>query len=306
MVIKGSSRGASESDAAKLATHLMDRRENQIATVLEMRGIAAQDIAGALSEMRAVTIGTRSRRALMHCSLSLPADEAFDLNDPRWIEAADTLERHLGLVGHQRVIVGHSKQGRRHTHVVWCRADPLSLRIASDSHNRDRQSDADPEKIVVPVARAYTVFHVSQMDGPDGKPLPPWVPPTLEEAPWQAPEAVEQIIDGAKATGLSFLEQGDKAFYSPSQDTVVTPPRAVFSDEARWSETILHEVGHASGAALPGRLNRQFGKRFGGRAYAFEELVAEATSAFGSSLENDAHAGAGTQRFLGIPSLTDG
>ena len=88
---------------------------------------------------------------------------------------------------------------------------------------------------------------------------------------------------GAKSTGLSFLEQGDRAFYSPSRDTVVTPPRGAFADEARWAETVLHEVGHASGADKPGRLNRQFGKRFGDRAYAFEELVAEATSAFVAS-----------------------
>ena len=37
---------------------------------------------------------------------------------------------------------------------------------------------------------------------------------------------------------------------------------------------LVHRTGHAS------RLNRQFGKRFGDAAYAFEELVAELGSAF--------------------------
>ncbi len=39
-----------------------------------------------------------------------------------------------------------------------------------------------------------------------------------------------------------------------------------------------HELGHATGSAK--RLNRQFGKRFGDDAYAFEELVAELGAAF--------------------------
>lgn len=164
------------------------------------------------------------------------------------------------------------------------RGTPIIYFDRKEIENRNRQSDADPEKIVVPVARAYSVFHVAtQMDGPDGKPLPAWVPPTIEEAPWQAPEAVEQIIDGAKAFGITFIEQGDKAFFSPSRDAVVTPPRGAFADESFWCQVLLHEVGHASGADKPGRLNRQFGKRFGDRAYAFEELVAEATSAFVAS-----------------------
>lgn len=160
------------------------------------------------------------------------------------------------------------------------RGTPIIFFDRKEVANRDRQSDADPEKVVVPVARAYTVFHVSQLNGPDGKPIPAWASPSLDEAPWQAPDAVDLIIDGAKATGISFVEQGDRAFYSPGKDTVVTPPRVAFANEARFAETLLHEVGHASGASLPGRLNRQFGKRFGDRAYAFEELVAEASSAF--------------------------
>jgi antirestriction protein ArdC len=38
-----------------------------------------------------------------------------------------------------------------------------------------------------------------------------------------------------------------------------------------------HELGHATGSAK--RLNRQFGKRFGDDAYAFEEIVASLTQA---------------------------
>ena len=144
MIIKGSSRGGSDADVNKLARHLL-AKENETAVVLEMRAVAAQDVAGALLEMRSVTLGTRSRRALYHASLSLPAEEAFSLDNPLWMEAADTLEQHLGLNGHQRVVVGHQKKGRRHIHVIWCRANPVTLRITSDSHNYRKHEAASRE-----------------------------------------------------------------------------------------------------------------------------------------------------------------
>ncbi len=133
MIIKGSSRGGSQLDVDRLARHLV-ARENE--TVVVMEGCDGHaDLARALTEMRAVTLGTRSRRALYHASLSLSAAEAYDLADPKWIEAVDVLERHLEMGGHQRVVVGHTKKGRRHVHVVWCRAHPLTLKIASDSQS---------------------------------------------------------------------------------------------------------------------------------------------------------------------------
>jgi antirestriction protein ArdC len=45
-----------------------------------------------------------------------------------------------------------------------------------------------------------------------------------------------------------------------------------------YESTRLHETAHWSGAAH--RLNREFGERFGDKAYAFEELVAELSAAY--------------------------
>lgn len=143
MIIKGSSRGDNKTDVERLARHLV-ARENESVVMLEGCDVPA-DLGLALSAMRATTLGTRSRRALYHSSLSLPADEAFGFDDPRWTEAVDTLQRHLGLDGHQRVLVGHQKKGRRHVHVVWCRAHPETLRIASDSHSYRKHEAASRE-----------------------------------------------------------------------------------------------------------------------------------------------------------------
>ncbi len=71
---------------------------------------------------------------------------------------------------------------------------------------------------------------------------------------------------------------------APSVVSIQMPGAALFTgtdtstaQEAYYS-TMLHELGHWTGAEA--RLNRTRGKRFGDRAYAYEELVAELTAAF--------------------------
>ncbi len=50
------------------------------------------------------------------------------------------------------------------------------------------------------------------------------------------------------------------------------PPRGAFASDDHYASTLGHEYIHFSGA--PTRLAREFGKKFGDKAYAFEELVA--------------------------------
>ncbi len=56
------------------------------------------------------------------------------------------------------------------------------------------------------------------------------------------------------------------------------PLKESFESPEAYYGTALHEVVHHSGH--PSRLNREFGKRYGDQAYAFEELVAEMGAAF--------------------------
>jgi antirestriction protein ArdC len=65
---------------------------------------------------------------------------------------------------------------------------------------------------------------------------------------------------------------GDRAFFSPGGDYIQLPERGAFRTEDGYVATKAHELGHWSGH--PSRLARTFGKRFGDKAYAFEELVA--------------------------------
>jgi antirestriction protein ArdC len=89
-------------------------------------------------------------------------------------------------------------------------------------------------------------------------------------------------------TGARVEHGGDRAYYRPSTDTIHMPDEGLFvADTASMTRregyyaTRAHETVHWSGAKH--RLNGEFGKRFGDRAYAAEELVAEIGSAFLSS-----------------------
>lgn len=134
MIIKGSSRGQSATDVRRLAAHLLDD-ENERVEVAEVRGTVAGDLLGALTEMRVISLGSRTRKALYHASVNVGRDEAPQMTRGRWLEAVDELERHLGLTGHPRAVVVHVKRNREHVHVVWSRCDPVTLRCVSDSNN---------------------------------------------------------------------------------------------------------------------------------------------------------------------------
>ncbi|WP_293681986.1 zincin-like metallopeptidase domain-containing protein [uncultured Phenylobacterium sp.] len=66
---------------------------------------------------------------------------------------------------------------------------------------------------------------------------------------------------------------GARALYSPASDFIRLPAPETFITVDGFLATKAHEAVHWSGAAH--RLNREFGKRFGDEAYAFEELVAD-------------------------------
>ncbi len=56
------------------------------------------------------------------------------------------------------------------------------------------------------------------------------------------------------------------------------PAMGQFRNANNFYATLLHECGHWSGAEM--RLNRDLKNRFGTKAYAAEELIAELTAAF--------------------------
>lgn len=128
----------------------------------------------------------------------------------------------------------------------------------------------------IPLLRYYNVFHISQIEGVE--PL----------APEQLNDEVEPIEAGDKIITayinrehLNFVEcKSNKAYYSPSNDTVVVPLKEQYSMINEYYSTTFHELTHSTGHQT--RLNRlQTGAiaSFGSENYSKEELVAEIGSA---------------------------
>lgn len=66
--------------------------------------------------------------------------------------------------------------------------------------------------------------------------------------------------------------------YRLSSDDILLPPLVSFDTTGDYYATTAHEHAHWTGHPL--RLGRDFSGRFGGQAYAVEELVAELSAAF--------------------------
>jgi len=171
---------------------------------------------------------------------------AFSSGDPRWATYKQAAEQGWQVRRGERGATGY-----------------FFKRL--EVHDDNRSDDGEEAVRRIPLLRAFTLFHASQIDG-----IPPFVPPTLAEAPWRAPEASEIILANSAAV-LRF--GGERAFYSPATDHIQMPPKAAFATAQGYCSTLIHEMGHWSGA--PARLNRDLRNRFGSHDYAREELRAE-------------------------------
>lgn len=129
----------------------------------------------------------------------------------------------------------------------------------------------------IPFLKVSHVFNKSQLKSYDlKKEEKPELPPLFDR--------IERVDEFVKKTGVFIKHEGDQAYYNRVRDIVVMPKPELFTGtptqtgQEGYYSTLFHEMGHLTGHA--NRLNREFGKRFGDKAYAYEELVAEITSAF--------------------------
>lgn len=129
MVIKGNARAGAKS----LAAHVLRPDTNERVKVSEIRGVIAEDVLGALREMEAVSVCTRTSKPLYHASINTRADER--LTDEQRLHAIERLEKALGLTDQPRVVVIHEKKGREHCHVIWSRTDIEHGRAFRMDHN---------------------------------------------------------------------------------------------------------------------------------------------------------------------------
>jgi hypothetical protein len=114
--------------------HLQRDDTNEKAEVKEISGLTADNLRDALWEMKCVASGSRCQGNFMYQANINPLAHE-QLTPGQWKEAVDTLEKNLGLEGHQRVVVEHVKEGRQHYHVIWNRVDVDTMRVADMGGN---------------------------------------------------------------------------------------------------------------------------------------------------------------------------
>ena len=134
----------------------------------------------------------------------------------------------------------------------------------------EQEDEETGEKKEIPLLRYYNVFHIDQCEGLKAKHT------KLLPNAASANQTAERIIaDYCRREGVRLNhEEGDRAFYRPSTDSITLPHMAQFAATAEYYSTAFHELTHSTGHAK--RLNRLDKTAFfGSEAYSKEELVAE-------------------------------
>jgi antirestriction protein ArdC len=148
------------------------------------------------------------------------------------------------------------RKGEKGTQVILFK--PITMRDKVEPENKKD----------ILLMRSFTVFNISQVDGIKEDIVP------VELVPVQM-----QYTTAVEFESLAkYVHGGNRAFYRIEGDTIHMPNIDQFKSEGEYHATALHELTHWTG--IEKRCDRQFGKRFGDQAYAFEELVAEMGAAF--------------------------
>jgi antirestriction protein ArdC len=137
----------------------------------------------------------------------------------------------------------------------------------------EQESEQEDGLRVVHELKQFTVFNIAQCDGlPDKFTAPPKGP---------NPDRRDALIDEFIAATGAKIEERDtekQAYYTGQHDFIVMPGFKLSRGRAEYAATLFHELIHWSGH--PSRLNRELGTRFGEKATAAEELIAELGAAF--------------------------
>ena len=130
--------------------------------------------------------------------------------------------------------------------------------------------------------QSYIVFHSSNIANM------PALPDVEEKAQWERHAAIEDLID--KMGVPVKYEAQNRAYFSPSSNSIMMPERSQFTDTLdesgsviepgrdKFYSVVLHEESHAVGHSS--KLNRDLTGRPGSASYAKEELIAETSSFF--------------------------
>jgi antirestriction protein ArdC len=163
-------------------------------------------------------------------------------------------------------IGGHVNAGEKSTPIVFWKFGVAEV----------QEPDGEVSEKQFAMCRLYHVFNVEQCTLPGldlGK-------PELPNKAFNPIPICEQVI-AHFANKPAIYHHGDRAFYTPSLDTVTMPPKESFDSPESYYSTVYHELTHSTGHES--RLKREginMPHFFGDAVYSKEELIAECGAAF--------------------------
>lgn len=187
--------------------------------------------------------------------------------DPRWVTYQQAKDLKASV-----------KAGEKSSNVFyWSWYDkktkkPFDEETVKDMSKDERQKYLDEN--VRPVLKYYQVFNASQCNNFPKLDAEQQEMPADERARQNA--KIESIITNSAAP--VYYDGGNRAYYSPRQDSIHLPEINRFHSMQDYYATVLHEIAHSTGHAS--RLNREMISIFGTSDYAKEELRAELASVF--------------------------
>lgn len=187
--------------------------------------------------------------------------------DPRWVTYQQAKDLKASV-----------KAGEKSSNVFyWSWYDkktkkPFDEETVKDMSKDERQKYLDEN--VRPVLKYYQVFNASQCNN--------FPKLDAEQQEMSADERarqnakIESII--ANSAAPVYYDGGNRAYYSPRQDSIHLPEINRFHTMQDYYATALHEIAHSTGHES--RLSRKMIGAFGTSEYAKEELRAELASVF--------------------------
>lgn len=195
-----------------------------------------------------------------------------------------------GLFGHSspyfitfnkaKALGGRIKKGAKSYPVVY--TEPVKFNRETDERLTKEQAETLPTELIKTIwfTRYYRVFNIEDTEGLELN----LTVKTNEGTSLNPNQKAQAIFDNMPNRPTVNMSDGDRNYYSPSTDTIVSVKPEYYLNEdgtINWNEywsTNFHELGHST--AHPSRLNlkNNVGHKFGNEKYAYEELRAEFTA----------------------------
>ena len=167
-------------------------------------------------------------QAAAKCSVPRPV-AAQPVDDPPDRHARPVLRGKAGEREHNLSVASCASQDQPPCFQVAYRRRRCRFRRLRQLRDDLKPDNGEDSVRRIPLLRAFTLFHASQIDG-----VPDYIPPTIEETPWRAPEAAEIIVANSRAVNRYG---GERAFYSPSTDHIQVPQQPAFPTSAGFCST---------------------------------------------------------------------